>query len=191
METELQDRYVVVKAQDIDKYLNDAEKAALDGILYKINTLRARDNKYPVQGVFISDSFVEYEGVKTVLLNRINIGESPPGLDIFNGWKVGDIFYQPHRGEMVVNMGVITRVRYIETDAWKSAFVDAEMVTKKGVHQVSGINIQNIHKCPISAVVELQNVGMEMVKATRGRLLARSLQPQESQEPQELQEDLT
>lgn len=185
METELQDRYVVMKAEDIDGYLNESEKIALDGILGKINSSRTHDNKRPVQGVFIGESFAEYEGVKLVLLNRINEGDSLPGLDIFQGWRVGDVFYQFHSGSMSVNMGIISRLRYIETESWKNVFADAEIATRAGVHRVSDVNIQSIHRCPISAVAAFQSAGMEALKATRDRLLARPLPPQKIEERKE------
>ncbi len=69
---ERENRYIVIKAKDADKYLNDLEKDKLAAVCASINDGRAIDNKPEVECVVVESDWPEYDQTWRAIAARVD-----------------------------------------------------------------------------------------------------------------------
>jgi hypothetical protein len=79
MITKLDNKYLVCKWDDINKYLNNSEKRRLSMIIDKISVNRHKDGKAEKNFAVVSESMDIYSDVVDKVLNEINgVKAAPP-----------------------------------------------------------------------------------------------------------------
>lgn len=88
-----ENRYLVFKRSDIDKYLDDEEKKALTNVQLSILEGRGRDGREQLQSVVVEHDWAEYDQVWKMIEARVQ-GDVVPLLmtrDNPNGWKLEEL----------------------------------------------------------------------------------------------------
>jgi hypothetical protein len=69
---ELENRYIVLKRSDIEKYIYDDEKITLSVICEKINDGRGDNGKAPIDALVIESDWPEYGNALESLAERVD-----------------------------------------------------------------------------------------------------------------------
>lgn len=70
---QLKTKYIVIKIDDVEKYLSEREKEYLESILATLNDRRVEDNKIEIKGIFIRNTWPEYWPTYDLLSNRVDL----------------------------------------------------------------------------------------------------------------------
>lgn len=72
-----EDRYLVFKRSDIEKYLNEGNRGTLNGLTWLIDHHRKDDGKQPLQCVVVEHDWPEHEQVWKMIEARCSANEAP------------------------------------------------------------------------------------------------------------------
>ena len=72
MKTKLDDKYLVIKWDDINAFLNNSEKRKLNMMIEKIHFNRAKDGKIHKKFTVVSESMDCFDMVTNDVINEIN-----------------------------------------------------------------------------------------------------------------------
>jgi hypothetical protein len=81
-----EDRYIVFKLSDVERYLTDADRAHLAMMKNEIDAGRDCANKPPFKGLIVESDWPEYEPTWKAIEARVTGAQSVPSVP--DGWKL-------------------------------------------------------------------------------------------------------
>ena len=81
-----EDRYIVFKLSDVERYLTDADRAHLAMMKNEIDAGRDCANKHPFKGLIVESDWPEYEPTWKAIEARVTGAQ--PATSIPEGWKL-------------------------------------------------------------------------------------------------------
>ena len=91
-----EDRYIVFKLSDVERYLTDADRTYLAMMKNEIDAGRDCANKHPFKGLIVESDWPEYEPTWKAIEGRV-IG-AQPAPSIPEGWKLVPTAESRHPG---------------------------------------------------------------------------------------------
>ena len=83
-----EDRYIVFKLSDVERYLTDADRAHLAMMKNEIDAGRDCANKPPFKGLIVESDWPEYEPTWRAIEARVTGAQAQPAPSAPDGWKL-------------------------------------------------------------------------------------------------------
>ena len=81
-----EERYIVFKVSDIERYLTDADRSHLAMMKHEIDAGRDCTNKPPFKGLIVEADWPEYEPTWKAIEARVTGAQAQPAPIVPNGW---------------------------------------------------------------------------------------------------------